>query len=513
MKKIILGLMILFSGIGFSQKKRCGTDEVNFSRIQNNPVLIETRKKQEVDLQNSILRYSKKRLNLTIPVVVHVIYNSELENVSDDQILSQIDALNLDYNKLNSDTLTSKHPFYPLVGNIGVKFQLAQKDPKGNPTTGVTRTKTSKKNWVEDDLNKDNMKFSSTGGIENWDPKKYLNIYTVRFAESVQLLGYAYFPEDLSSFPETDGVVVDFRCFGTNGTAGLEGYDAYKLGRTVTHEVGHWLGLFHIWGDKVFETDNACGDDKVSDTPPAEGDNSGNPTFPHRPNNKCGSNANGEMYMNYMDYVHDKSMVMFSKGQEQRMISSINTFRSNLLNYVHENIMSKSVSINTPNNGSQFLSSLKTLQWTVSVLPINATNKKINWSCTPDSIATIDQTGKITILKEGKIIITAQTTDGSLIKTSKSISITSENATNLLEDNYLDFLNVYPNPTSDRIFISNNTSLEGKVRIYDMIGKVCFEDKYLPNLNEFDLMGLEIGNYILEIEINGMFERIKLMKK
>lgn len=359
MKKIVLSFMVLLSGIGFSQKKRCGTDELNFNRLQQNPSLIQLRQQQELELQKATISSSKKRINLTIPVVVHVIYNTDVENISDEQVLSQIEALNRDFNNLNADSLNSDHAFYPLVGNIGIKFELASKDPSGKTTSGITRTKTTKQNWVEDDLNNDNMKFTSTGGIENWDPKRYLNIYTVRFADAVQLLGYAYFPEDLASYPETDGVVIDFRCFGTKGTSGSEGFTPYNLGRTVTHEVGHWLGLFHIWGDKVFETDKVCGDDNVADTPPAEGDNSGNPVFPFRPNNKCGSDKNGEMFMNYMDYVHDKSMVMFSKGQVTRMTSAINTFRSELLKYtpvlnIENKIQSEFISI-SPNPANQFV--------------------------------------------------------------------------------------------------------------------------------------------------------------
>ena len=602
MKKIILCLMILLSVIGYSQKKRCGTDEVNFTRLQNNPSLIQKRKQQESDFQKSILNNSKKRLSLTIPVVVHVIYNTELENISDDQILSQIDALNLDYNKLNSDTLKSNHAFYPLAGNVGVKFQLAQKDPNGNPTTGVTRTKTSKTNWGDDDIYNDKMKFTSTGGIENWDPKRYLNIYTVRFADSVQLLGYAYFPEDLTSFPETDGVVIDFRCFGTNGTSGLEGFDAYKLGRTVTHEVGHWLGLIHIWGDKVFETDKACGDDQVSDTPPAEGDNSGNPTFPHRPNNKCGSDANGEMYMNYMDYVHDKSMVMFSKGQVNRMTSYINSYRSDLMNNIFQNISINYLSIKTPYNDSVFASSSKTIQLNVSVKPINATNRNVSWSCIPDSIATIDQNGKITILKEGQVLITAKATDGSLLTTSKKIDFVKEikteqilintpknesvfnkssktiqltaivlptNCSNktinwscipdsvatidqngkitILRDGQITItahatdgslvtstksliinlddktdlnqlvgfkgLIFYPNPVGDFIYINHNTYIQGKLRIFDFVGKLCFESSCLVDENKFNLGDLEQGNYIIELETSEGLFRSKLIKK
>jgi hypothetical protein len=602
MKKILLGFIILFTGIVFSQKQRCGTDIVNLNRIQQNPSLIKLREQQELALQKSILSSSRKRINLTIPVVVHVIYNTDLENVSDEQVQSQIDALNRDFNNLNTDSLKTDHAFYPLVGNIGIKFELATKDPSGKITTGITRTKTSKTSWIEDDLNKDNMKFSNSGGIENWDPKRYLNIYTVRFDDTVGLLGYAYFPEDLANYPETDGVVIDFRCFGTKGTSGIEGFTPYNLGRTVTHEVGHWLGLFHIWGDKVFETDKVCGDDKIADTPPAEGDNTGNPVFPFRPNNKCGSDKNGEMYMNYMDYVHDKSMVMFSKGQVTRMTSAINNFRKELLNYIPSTIKVNNIVINSPNNDTVFNKMLGNVQLSNVVLPINATNKNVTWSCTPDSIATIDQTGKITILKDGKVTVTVQATDGSLVSalknlsffsevkvnqiniktpnndtvfkksaksipltaevlplnatnkaltwlcspdsiatidqngtitiiktgvvtitaqsmdgslvnTSKVISIVSDSTTSLIEREMHLYLAIHPNPTSDFIQISTNSVLEGKVKVYDMVGKICYENQFLSQQNQFNLSALESGNYIVEIEVLGEIARAKLIKK
>jgi hypothetical protein len=334
MRKInlVLVLLIIFSTV-YGQRKRCGVDEVYHNRFLNNPALKQEHLKLEEQFQLNSNVTSRKRTKITIPVVVHVIYNADIENISDEQIQTQILSLNQDYNKLNKDTLGNDHAFYSLVGNPQIAFELASIDPNGKATNGITRTKTTKVDWGNDDLNNDNMKFSSSGGIENWNPKKYLNIYTVRFADTVGLLGYAYFPEDLASYPETDGAVIDFRCFGLNGSAGIEGFSAYKLGRTVTHEVGHWLGLRHIWGDLVYATDKKCGDDLVADTPAAESDNSGVPTFPHRANNHCGSDANGEMYMNFMDYVNDEAMVMFSKGQATRMMSSINTYRKDLLSY------------------------------------------------------------------------------------------------------------------------------------------------------------------------------------
>lgn len=602
MKTILLGFIVIFSGIVFSQKQRCGTDVINLNRIKQNPNLIQLREQQELALQKAISNSSKKRLILTIPVVVHVIYNSDLENISNDQIKSQIDALNYDFNNLNSDSLHPEHPFYSFVGNTTINFQLATIDPLGNATTGITRTKTSKTSWVEDDLANDRMKFKQTGGIENWNPKKYLNIYTVRFDDAVELLGYAYFPEDLALYPQTDGVVIDFRCFGTKGTAGLEGYDAYNRGRTVTHEVGHWLGLNHIWGDKVFETDKVCGDDKVADTPPAESDNSGTPTFPHRPNNRCGSGDYGEMYMNYMDYVHDKSMVMFSKGQVSRISASINTYRSDLIKNAPTDVKVFGLFLKSPNNDTVFNVLNKYVQLSVNVFPVNATNKSVYWSCSPDSIATIDQNGKITILKSGQlsvivestdgsqitsalnltfipevkvstinlrtpnndtifkkstvsfvvsaevlpsnannksinwtcspdsiatidqngkitihktgfVTVSAQSMDGSLITASKVISIINDSTTSIFENNQNRFLKIHPNPANNLIYVSTNIDLDGKINIYDVVGKLCYENYFSAKQTEFNLSNLQSGNYIVEIDVAGEISRTKLIKK
>ncbi len=422
MKQLFFLYVILLSSFNtIAQIRRCRFDELHKERIQQHPEFYRKSIENEIKIQQNIFNQMYKRKEILIPVVVHVLYNTDLENISDEQINSQIDVLNQDYNKLNSDTLLKTHPFYSQVGSIDIKFHLATIDPSNNSTNGITRTKTSKVSWSESDISNDNMKFSSSGGIDNWNPKKYLNIYVVRFDTAAALLGYAYPPEDLANFPETDGVVIDFRAFGTIGTAGIEGYDAYKLGRTTTHEVGHWLDLIHIWGDKVLATDKVCGDDKVSDTPPAEGNNSGNPTFPWRPNNKCGSGVNGEMYMNYMDYVHDKSMKMFTKGQTSRMNAAVSLYRSEILN--NADVKVTSIGINSSNNNYEIKSPTTILNLSVSILPIEATNKSVKWSVMPDSVASIDQTGKLTVKKNGKVEVSVATLDGSLLSDKKTITI------------------------------------------------------------------------------------------
>lgn len=308
---------------GLAQRK-CYSYE-HFKQHQNKDVNLRNRiVESEKEIQS--IHHSDdylKRSVITIPVVVHVVYNSSLENISDAQINSQLEVLNEDYANLNTNALAPSHPFYSKTGSTGIQFCLATTDPNGNSTTGITRTKTNVVAWKEAEM--DDMKFSAKGGIDNWNPKEYLNIYVVNFDPAIQLLGFATFPDELLSKPSYDGVVIQYQAFGRVGVAGSDGYDANALGRTTTHEVGHWLNMYHIWGDEE------CGDDLVSDTEKAESENYGCPSFPFRPNNKCGSGTNGEMYMNFMDYSDDGCMNMFTLGQGARMRSSISTLRKDLL--------------------------------------------------------------------------------------------------------------------------------------------------------------------------------------
>jgi uncharacterized protein YjdB len=171
------------------------------------------------------------------------------------------------------------------------------------------------------------------------------------------------------------------------------------------------------------------------------------------------------------------------------------------------------INIKTPNNDTVFKKSAKSIPLTAEVLPLNATNKALTWLCSPDSIATIDQNGTITIIKTGVVTITAQSMDGSLVNTSKVISIVSDSTTSLIEREMHLYLAIHPNPTSDFIQISTNSVLEGKVKVYDMVGKICYENQFLSQQNQFNLSALESGNYIVEIEVLGEIARAKLIKK
>jgi hypothetical protein len=241
---------------------------------------------------------------ITIPVIVHVVFNNSLENITDEQITSQIRILNEDYRKQNADISLVPEPFIPFVADAKIEFKLAVRDPDGNPTNGITRTFTQKTAFSFDDA----VKFASTGGKDAWSADKYLNIWVCNLGGG--LLGYAQFP---GGDAETDGVVISHQYFGDVGTA----IPPFNKGRTTTHEVGHWLNLRHIWGDDM----GACaGSDAVEDTPNQADSNFGRPTFPRI---TCGNAPNGDMYMNYMDYVDDDAMFMFSAGQVARMRATL----------------------------------------------------------------------------------------------------------------------------------------------------------------------------------------------
>lgn len=314
-------LFLLLSPLVYSQHKRCSTMELRQQRILKNPALRQSIENAEQLMQNPTRSAGSTAGVISIPVVVHVVWNLSVQNISDAQIQSQIKILNDDFRLLNKDSLKSNHPFWPFTSDTEIEFCLAKRDPNGNSTSGITRTQTSVVEW--DDFNSDDLKYTSLGGKDNWDPTRYLNIYVANLQDG--LLGFATFPDELSTNPELDGVVIRPEAFGNTGTAGTNGYNANNLGRTATHEIGHWFFLYHIWGDEP------CGNDFINDTPVAEAENYNCPSFPRNANNSCGAGANGEMYMNYMDYVDDNCMKMFTDGQKLRMRNAISQFRPGIL--------------------------------------------------------------------------------------------------------------------------------------------------------------------------------------
>lgn len=286
-------------------RRICGQTAVHSMLLETNPGLRQKLAKIEKQTQQRIA--SAKSLappaRITIPVVVHVVYRTPIENISDAQVKSQIDVLNRDFGATNPDRSTIPSVWKGLSSDTNIRFALARKAPDGSSTTGITRNTTTLAVFGQDN----GVKRRSTGGADPWPTDKYLNIWVCSLGGG--LLGYAQFP----GMPRrTDGVVILNTAFGTQGSAAAP----FNGGRTAVHEVGHWLNLRHIWGD----TEDCSGSDFVADTPPAKHPNRDMPTFPHI---SCTNGPNGDMFMNYMDYVDDAAMVMFTEGQTARMRATL----------------------------------------------------------------------------------------------------------------------------------------------------------------------------------------------
>lgn len=298
--------------------QHCATDIYFQQRLENDPHLIAKRAEIERFTKKWIAENSNRlaaREVVTIPVVVHVVWFHPEENISDAQIQSQIDVLNRDFRALNIEIPSIPAIFKPAIADAEIEFCLASRDPQSNPTNGITRTKTN----VSQFSPIRSICYRSRGGQDAWDSRQYLNIWVGDISTS--LLGEASFPG--MDVPEEDGVRVHFEVFGTIGTASAP---PYNLGRTVTHEIGHYFNLYHIWGQNLNEP--ACeNDDEVNDTPRQSS------TFrnecPVHPQVFCGT---ASMFMNFMNYTNDACMAMFTKGQKMRMLAALNGPRAGLLN-------------------------------------------------------------------------------------------------------------------------------------------------------------------------------------
>ncbi len=290
--------------------RRCATMDVHRRLLSTVPDYARARDRIELHaLRYELGELSSERTGVTrIPVVVHVVWNTAVQNVSEAQVTSQIDVLNRDFRRTNADVNTTPAPFLPLATDSRIEFVLAATDPNGAPTNGIERRQTSTAAFTDNDA----VKSFGTGGLNAWPQNQYLNLWVCPLAGG--LLGYAQFPGGPNA---TDGVVIQQSAFGTVGTATAP----FNLGRTATHEIGHWLNLNHIWGD---DGTGCSGTDNVADTPNQGGYNTGAPTFPHV---SCSNGPNGDMYMNYMDYVDDRAMVMFSAGQVARMQACLDDAR------------------------------------------------------------------------------------------------------------------------------------------------------------------------------------------
>lgn len=303
MKKTITLMLLCFLAVGslYAQQERscAAMDDLEQRKLQD-PTLELRMQEIEEYTQKKISELGENRIIngdiITIPVVVHIIYTNATNNISEAQILSQIDVLNEDFRRLNSDADGT----WAQAADTQIEFCMATVDPNGVATNGITRKSTTQNDWY---ASQNNMKKSAQGGIDPWNTSEYLNMWTVPKIlrdNGATILGYAQFPGGNAA---TDGVVMGYNYFGNIEQVS----PPFDLGRTTTHEVGHFLNLRHIWGD------GGCGiDDLVADTPESDFQNFGcNPTHV-----SCGT---VDMVQNYMDYSDDACMNLFTQGQTDRM--------------------------------------------------------------------------------------------------------------------------------------------------------------------------------------------------
>jgi hypothetical protein len=310
----------------------------------------------------------------TIPVVVHVVYNNAAQNIPDSVVLDQIRVLNEDYQRMNADTVNMRSDFEIVKGSPQIEFMLAQIDENGMPTTGITRTNTATQSFGSllllggDFTDLEKVKSTANGGHDPWDQSRYLNIWVCNMSinivgqEVTALLGYATPPAGLPNWPPgsttglSDGVVIQYQCLGSNNPNPLDmggGNILDVLGRTASHEVGHYLGLRHIWGDG-----DCTAEDGIDDTPNADAQSS---TDCNLTKNTCTDNIQGidlpDMVENYMDYSAESCQNSFTQGQADLMHGVLEDQRYDL---VHDNPAAVKESIFSslqlyPNPASEYL--------------------------------------------------------------------------------------------------------------------------------------------------------------
>ncbi len=278
------------------------------------PLIEEQKLLQQVSSQSGGIIY--------IPVVVHVIHNGDAygtnENITDEQVQSQITVMTQDFRRMAG---TPGFNTNPVGADVQIEFVLAKVDPNGNPTNGINRVNLCQASWSTSAIN------STVKPQTIWDPTLYMNMWSVNFTNG-SLLGYAQFPDGsglagldpIGGSANTDGVVAGYRFFGSSTLAAGNYSAPFDKGRTMTHEVGHFLGLFHTFQDGCGTGNNYTSGDRCADTPAVATSNDGCPTGM----NSCASIAGNDMIENYMDYTDDSCMNIFTNDQKTRMVTVMN---------------------------------------------------------------------------------------------------------------------------------------------------------------------------------------------
>ena len=493
---------------------RCLTHELHLKKMTADALY---RKNFEQENNRSLLSginaTSMVDTTITIPVVIHILYNSDEQNVSDEEIQSQIDVLNEDFAANNASSLDVPLDWINLITDSKIRFKLAQRDPAGNNSSGVIRVSSAISEYPIFDPA---IYSSLLGGSDAWPRSKYLNIWVCRLEGNA--LGYANFP---GSSANQDGVVINYKAFGRNGIAKAP----YNFGRTCTHEIGHWLILSHIWGDD--NNDCSASDfpitlQAIDDTPNQEGPTFRCQRFPELDN--CSATSPGIMYMNFMDYTDDKCMMFFTPSQIFRMRTTLNGIRDSLKisnGHVLPNLYNSDIAIDSvlnpvriaaklcldpvvriQNNGSATVSAFsilyglqaglqKTFQWTGTLLPGASTQVTLPTI----GVNAGSQVMEFRIIGSDDVLVNNYISAGFKVNNASTSNCSGGN------------LFAYPNPVTSQqgicIKSQNKQSQLSWVRVYNALGQLTSEKRMMVNPGDgipIDLTDFRGGVYFINVE-------------
>ena len=334
-------LVMLLTLTGFAQHETCAHDIVLQKMASKTPQFMGA---MQAQLAQSVkgARGAQNKSNTVyqIPVVFHVVYNTPEQNLPDEVFTNQIEILTQDFRRLNPNASETREIFADIAADAEIEFVLATEDPQGNPTNGINRVETEESGFFLDffstEITLDQVKFSESGGADSWGAE-YLNIWVCNIEDTGfgQLLGFAYPPNGAANWEgffdfiaeDIEGVVVHYTAVGSNNPqADADGVAFNNGGRTLTHEVGHFLGLRHIWGDAFF---NGCAtDDGIADTPDVASGANYNCDFSL---DECTDDELPNMIENYMDYNQDDCINMFTAEQVAVMRFNLENFRPQLI--------------------------------------------------------------------------------------------------------------------------------------------------------------------------------------